>query len=66
MLQVELDAIPHVLIAVRGADDSAQVELPSELSSAVQVSEEQVGDGTVCMSRPHQNAHKQQPCGPRR
>ncbi len=42
--QVELDAIPHMLIAVRGADDAAQVELPSELSAAVQVSEEQVGD----------------------
>lgn len=41
-LQIELDAIPHVLIAVRDADQLPPRELPAELSSAVEVTEDQV------------------------
>lgn len=40
---IELDAIPHVLIAVRDADQLPPRELPAELSSAVEVTEDQIG-----------------------
>lgn len=40
---MELDATPHVLIVVRGADDPPPRELPAELSAAaVEVTEDQV------------------------
>ncbi len=40
---MELDAIPHVLLAVRASEESPQLDLPAELAaSTVQVAEEQV------------------------
>lgn len=46
---MELDAIPHVLIVVRGADDESPRELPAELASAaVEVTEDQVGTAWRC------------------
>ena len=51
--QVELDAIPHVLLVVRRADEQGErAPLPQELASAVEIPEAQVGHREAALLNP--------------